>query len=332
MNVASLPVYNSRKSPQNGRKLLTVRFVIKVVESWFFVLVGVVISLPVLHAQEVANGSYKIQKNDTLIEIASRYDTTVEELVRLNQIANPKTIQPGQKLTVPKRYIDYKVKAGDTLSEIASRHSLGTSDLISYNNISDPKRLKIGQTLKIPKGGVGANAGKVVHQGPRLPLATRVALNKMGVSSRWKYIVIHHTATDQGTTTSVDNYHRDKRKMQNGMAYHFLIGNGTVFKSGDRMGNGEIGIGSRWRGQLNGGHLYAEWQNSVAIGICLVGNFEKRPPTQKQIDSLVALLSYLQERTGLTKKSIMPHRTINVRPTICPGKYFPTSKVLSRLK
>jgi LysM repeat protein len=276
------------------------------------------------YSQEVANGSYQIQKNDTLNQIASRYDTSVDELVRLNKIANPRSIQPGQRLSVPKKYIDYTVKSGDTLSEIAKRHHVSTSELSQYNGIDQPQRLKIGQALKIPKSS--GEAAKTVAVGPQLPTALKNKLGAIGVSQRWKYIVVHHSATTQGSLEGMDRYHREERHMENGLAYHFVIGNGRS------MGDGEIGIGSRWRGQLNGGHLYAEWQNSVAIGICLVGNFEKSAPTAKQQESLVALMAYLQKRTGLSKKAIMPHRKINVRPTICPGKYFPTEKILSRLR
>ena len=95
---------------------------------------------------------------------------------------------------------------------------------------------------------------------------------------------------------------------------------------------GVIGIGNRWKRQIKGGHLYAEWQNNIAIGICLVGNFETHSPTKKQMESLEALLHYLQKRTGIKKNMIMPHSKINVKPTACPGKYFPTSRLLSKLR
>ena len=281
-------------------------------------------------AQEVGNGSYRIQKNDTLIEIASRYETSVEELVRLNKISKPRAIQPGQVLAVPKRYTEYTVKNGDTLSEIAAAKKVSIDGIKSLNGISNPKLLKLGQELKIPLPGSASSGGSVSRSAgpprPQLAPDVRAQLAKRGVHSRWKYIVIHHSATAQGSMEGMDRYHRDERKMQNGLAYHFVIGNGRG------MGDGQVGIGSRWRGQLNGGHLYAEWQNSVAIGICLVGNFEERAPTAKQQESLVALLDYLQKRTGLGKKSIMPHRKINVRPTVCPGKYFPQERILSRLR
>ena len=71
---------------------------------------------------------YTIQKGDTLSEIAGRYDTTVSELARLNDISNPNRIIAGETLYIrapashPNPCCDtYTVKRGDTLSEIAQR-------------------------------------------------------------------------------------------------------------------------------------------------------------------------------------------------------------------
>ena len=41
-----------------------------------------------------------MQRNDNLTEIAARFGTTVAELVRLNNIANPNLIYPGQVLII----------------------------------------------------------------------------------------------------------------------------------------------------------------------------------------------------------------------------------------
>ena len=43
---------------------------------------------------------YVVQKGDNLTKIANKYNTTVDELVKLNNIDNPNLIYPGQKLRV----------------------------------------------------------------------------------------------------------------------------------------------------------------------------------------------------------------------------------------
>lgn len=46
---------------------------------------------------------YVVQKGDSLWKIAKRYNTTVEDLVQINEIENPERIYPGQKLLVLKK-------------------------------------------------------------------------------------------------------------------------------------------------------------------------------------------------------------------------------------
>jgi LysM repeat protein len=43
---------------------------------------------------------YVVQSGDTLGSIASKYDTTVEELVRLNPDVDPTALQVGQRIRV----------------------------------------------------------------------------------------------------------------------------------------------------------------------------------------------------------------------------------------
>lgn len=44
----------------------------------------------------------QVRKNDTLYSLAKRYDTSVQELIRTNKIADPTELQTGQDLTLPK--------------------------------------------------------------------------------------------------------------------------------------------------------------------------------------------------------------------------------------
>src|SRR5206468_376854 len=82
---------------------------------------------------------------------------------------------------------------------------------------------------------------------------------------RWQFIVVHNSGTRQGNARAFDYYHRHVRRMQNGLAYHFVIGNGTS------TGNGQIEVGDRWRRQINGGHVHSDYLNNISLGICLVG-------------------------------------------------------------
>jgi hypothetical protein len=138
--------------------------------------------------------------------------------------------------------------------------------------------------------------------------------------SRWRYIVVHNSGTRQGNARIFNNYHRNVRHMKNGMAYHFVIGNGSS------SGDGEIEVGSRWVKQINGGHVASDYLNDIALGICLVGDFNRDKPTEAQLGALDELIRYLRERVGKVKghlSVVKAHREINPKPTDCPGDRFP---------
>jgi LysM repeat protein len=45
---------------------------------------------------------YVVRPGDTLLSIANRFNTTVDAIVRANNIANPNLIYPGQRLIIPR--------------------------------------------------------------------------------------------------------------------------------------------------------------------------------------------------------------------------------------
>ena len=118
--------------------------------------------------------TYTVQRGDNLTEIAARFGTTVAELVRLNNIADPNLIYPGQVLVIresggstpPSGTTTYTVQRGDTLSEIAERFGTTVSALVMANNIADRDRIYPGQVLVIPAGGCVDNY--IVQRGDTL--------------------------------------------------------------------------------------------------------------------------------------------------------------------
>jgi N-acetylmuramoyl-L-alanine amidase len=155
--------------------------------------------------------------------------------------------------------------------------------------------------------------------------SVRAAIDRAPVArARWQFIVVHNSGTRQGNAAVFDYYHRHVRRMQNGLAYHFVIGNGTS------TGNGEIEVGDRWRRQINGGHVHSDYLNNIALGICLVGDFNRDQPTRAQLDCCEELVRYLRQRCGKIDNHyaiVKPHREMNPPrwPTDCPGDAFPYS-------
>ncbi len=139
---------------------------------------------------------------------------------------------------------------------------------------------------------------------------------------RWRFIIVHNSGTRQGNARIFHYYHKNVRRMKNGLAYHFVIGNGTS------SGDGEIEIGERWRRQINGGHVHSDYLNNISLGICFVGDFNRTQPTRAQLDSAEELIRYLRDRCGKVERRdipVRPHKQMNPPrwATDCPGDDFP---------
>lgn len=106
------------------------------------------------NTENVVQGTtYTVKSGDTLSEIAMKYGTTYQELARINNIANPNVIYPGQviKINGTAEKI-YTVKSGDTLSGIASKYGTTWQKLYEKNKSvigNNPNLIKPGQVLKI---------------------------------------------------------------------------------------------------------------------------------------------------------------------------------------
>jgi len=137
----------------------------------------------------------------------------------------------------------------------------------------------------------------------------------------WKYIVIHHSATQAG---SVNAFHRFHTKQgYGGIAYHFVIGNGNGMK------DGEVQETFRWEKQVAGAHVSGNsWDHNIfGIGICLVGNLEKSPPTHAQQAALAKLVAKLKAKYRISNEHIIGHKHVpfddtsgRTERTSCPGK------------
>ncbi|MDG3006318.1 peptidoglycan recognition protein family protein [Paludisphaera mucosa] len=137
----------------------------------------------------------------------------------------------------------------------------------------------------------------------------------------WKYVVVHHSATEAGSYDAIDAEHR-KLLGLDGCGYHFVIGNGTG------SGDGQIEVSQRWVNQKHGVHCRNARRADIdeyGIGVCLIGDFEKAPPTPRQQAALKALLAYLSERYTIEQDRLETHSHMAATPTVCPGKHFPTN-------
>jgi LysM repeat protein len=122
-------------------------------------------------AQATTSTTYTVQSGDTLRKIATRFNTTWEEIARLNNITNPNLIYVGQVLTVQQVTThpteNYVVQRGDTLYSIARRYNMTVTELAALNKITDVNKLEVGQVLVV-KSVVAAPATYTVQSGDTL--------------------------------------------------------------------------------------------------------------------------------------------------------------------
>lgn len=147
---------------------------------------------------------------------------------------------------------------------------------------------------------------------------------------RWKGIVVHHLGAPSGDPAQIHRQHLAIGHQ--GLGYHFLIGNGNGF------GDGVVHAGYRWNEQLPGAHALGPdeaFHNEHSIAICLIGNGDRRPFTERQISQLISLVQRLQRELEIPADSVHVHRDIAIGvhpPVTSPGRYFPSAQLREQLR
>lgn len=112
--------------------------------------------------QEIAQRSqkntyYTIQSGDSFWTIAKKHGTSVNNLLKWNDLASNAKLKPGQKLLVANQApaqpqdskITYQIKSGDTLHKIANKFDVSKKDILSWNKVKDESYIHPGQELTI---------------------------------------------------------------------------------------------------------------------------------------------------------------------------------------
>ena len=113
---------------------------------------------------------HSVAPGETLTHIARRYGVSVADLQATNPTIQPRRMQIGQRVVVPKapsvrsqlrtgsgavgaevesRLLMYRVQSGDTLSAIAVRHRVGVNDLLRWNSLSRSSVIHPGDQVRI---------------------------------------------------------------------------------------------------------------------------------------------------------------------------------------
>lgn len=109
----------------------------------------------------ITSNVYVVKSGDTLSGIALKFNTTYQELARINNIDDPNLISVGQVLKIKSDAVEnipvppvntgqtYIVQSGDSLSGIAAIYGTIWQDLAKINNIDNPSLIYPGQELRV---------------------------------------------------------------------------------------------------------------------------------------------------------------------------------------
>lgn len=171
VSIADLQRDNPALQPSvwSGTKRIPKGYELKIDRSTFSnsLLAGInAIPASMLYGEQIPDVSYTVRRGDSLSVIADRYDTSVSELVAINQLRDRNRIRVGQTLllpqpdgSVPTLFVSndgpqqlpstgrYEVRRGDTVSIIAERYRVPLETLMSLNNLNSQGTIYPGQVL-----------------------------------------------------------------------------------------------------------------------------------------------------------------------------------------
>lgn len=188
--------------------------------------------------------------------------------------------------------------------------------------VKEDARASPGQKRRAEIGLRAAQALLGAPSDARLTVIDRKAWNARAANSAnmtelrgaWSKLTVHHSAETSSDPTggSLEESSASLRGIQrfhieeNGwgdIGYHFLI---------DAAGRIFEGRELRWQGAHAGGA-----NNAQNIGICLLGDLERRAPTPAALKSLELLVADLRTRFKIRENRLYAHRELNT--TTCPG-------------
>jgi len=153
------------------------------------------------------------------------------------------------------------------------------------------------QTKPVPKPAVQDLADQLPRH-PQRQYRTRT-LDEI------EHLVVHHTASSPDITPQQIAAYHVQRLDWPGIGYHFMVDPA-----------GQIYMTNR----LEAISYHVGLENETGVGVCLIGDFEQRPPPRPQLEATARLLAWLVGLTGLEATYIVGHG--DLVPTQCPGQLW----------
>ena len=236
---------------------------------------------------------YEVIEGDTVSSIARRSGTTVQAIVDGNNLTG-NLLVPQARLWLP----GAATVGADPLAHLTAPEDDQISPTPTKEDVPEPE----------PNLPAWSGSGYVLVPRSRwTKVAPRSNSRPIGRVTR---ITLHHTAEHGAVATlpdvevirRIENYHRNGRKWC-AIGYHYLVGkDGRVYEG--RPAN------------LQGAHVLSENENN--IGISMMGDWDKKMPSARQLSALKAFLDDTRDRFKVGKSKVYGHRDLN--RSVCPGE------------
>jgi len=192
-----------------------------------------------------------IQKGETIYSIARQYGVSADEVIKHNNINDPRAIQAGKQIRIPSKnpaapaYNEYQVERNDTLYGIARKYNIAVADLLDINGFVPGYVLKAGEKIRVPaaKNSVAASGNPTTAPPHPGPVAEKPAAEKPVPAATWPVkakAVSYLTGGLYGVQVTGEKGEPVKSLTQ-----------GTVVSTGPFRGFGNVAIV-----QKSGGYLY----------------------------------------------------------------------------
>ena len=102
---------------------------------------------------------YQIAPNDTIVSIAGKFNTTIDEIRKINGMNLNTMLVPGNYIVVPNvandLYTRYTVVKGDNLYSMAQNTGTTEPTLVAINGLEDNAFIYPNQEILIPRRDIG---------------------------------------------------------------------------------------------------------------------------------------------------------------------------------
>jgi len=225
------------------------------------------------------------------------------------------------RLYFARRDMEHKSVPPETL-RVRVEHAKEGFDKILANAQATPgqrTRAQIGQ-----RGSLALLSAPAAPAGAALTIITRAEWgakpartdSMTPLKGQWSRITVHHSAEETSdpdggtleesmqTVRSIQKFHmEDPAHHWGDIGYHFMIdAAGRIFEA----------RALQWQGAHAG-----DTNNVQNIGVCMLGDLERRPPTPAALKSLELLLDHLREQYRIPGSRVYPHNEL--KTTRCPG-------------